>query len=104
VSLHESPDVLLAEVRLEASGTIDWVIEYDGENVSLDGYRSSDGKIGEFLARNDRLRVSQSGESHYLLYFTRKTDAVAPLIVKIYSADRLLLEHAISPAAKSANQ
>jgi hypothetical protein len=38
------------------------------------------------------------------VYFTRLADAVDPLIVKIYSADRLLLEHAISPAAKSANQ
>ena len=94
---------MLAEVSLDAPGVIDWVIEGDDGNVSLGGYRSSDGEAGEVLARDTRMRVRQTGGSHYLVYFNRQSDTVEPLVVKIYSADQLLLEHAISPAAKSAN-
>jgi len=102
VTLHESQEVLLAEVALDADGEIDWVIEYDANNVTLDGYRSFKHGAPEVLVGNAQLRVHQKGDSHYLVYFTRQPHPVTPIVVKIYSADQLLLEHAVSPAAKSA--
>jgi hypothetical protein len=94
--------VLLAEVALNASDDIDWVVEYDAGDVSFDGYRSFNGGTGDVVAANTEMRVHQTGETRYLLFFTRKSHSVTPFIVKIYSANQLLLEHTLSPAAKSA--
>jgi hypothetical protein len=103
VSLHESDKVLLAEVALDASDDIDWVVEYDAGDVTFDGYRSFDGGAGDVVAAKTEMRVHQTGDSRYLLIFTRKSHPVTPFKVRIYSADQLLLENTLSPAAKSAD-
>jgi hypothetical protein len=103
VSLHESENVLLAEVALDAADEIDWVVEYDAGDVTFDGYRSFDGGSGEIVAAKTQMRVHQTGETRYLLFFTRKNRPVTPFTVRIYSADQLLLENTLAPAAKSAD-
>ncbi len=117
VSLHESSDVMLAEVTLDSPGEIEWVVEYDAGDVTFDGYRSFNGGSGNIVTADREMRVHQSGETRYLLFFTRlghegrkapsgrlaPSDTASPLTVKIYSADQLLLEQTISPAAKSAD-
>lgn len=102
LNLHESDRLLLAEVALDASGEIDWVVEYDARDVSFDGYRSFNGGESDVTAAKTEMRVHQTGDTHYLLFFTRKSHPVTPFVVKIFSADRMLLEHTLSPAAKSA--
>ena len=116
VSLHESSDVMLAEVTLDSPGEIEWVVEYNAGEVTFDGYRSFNGGSGNIVTADQEMRVHQSGETRYLLFFTRlgpsgrkppsgrlpPPDTASPLTVKIYSADQLLLEQTISPAAKSA--
>jgi hypothetical protein len=101
VSLHESDDTLLAEVALDVSEEIDWVVEYAAKDVSFHGYRSYGGGAGGVVAGKTQMRVHQSGDARYLLFFTRKRRTVAPVVFRIYSADQLLLEHTLSPAAKS---
>jgi hypothetical protein len=111
VSLHESSDVMLAEVTLDSSDEIEWVVEYNAGEVTFDGYRSFSGESGNIVTANREMRVHQSGETRYLLFFTRLDPSGRPdpsgtatsLTVKIYSADQLLLEQSISPAAKSAD-
>jgi len=102
VSLHESENVLLAEVALDASDDIDWVVEYDRGELTFDGYRSFNGGAGDVSAAGTEMRVHQTGDMRYLLFFTRKGHPSTPFKVRIYSADQLLLEHTLSPAAKSA--
>lgn len=102
VSLHESDGILLAEVALDATEDIDWVVEYDARDVSFDGYRSFNGGVGDVVAGKTNTRVHQSGDTRYLLFFTRRNRPVTPFVIRIYSADQLLLEHSLSPAAKSA--
>ena len=111
VSLHKSSDVMLAEVTLDSSDEIEWVVEYNAGEVTFDGYRSFNGESGNIVTANREMRVHQSGETRYLLFFTRldpsgrpdPSGTATPLTVKIYSADQLLLEQSISPAAKSAD-
>jgi hypothetical protein len=98
VSLHESEAILLADVALESSGEIEWVLEYDAKGVSFDGYRCFDGARGNVVAGKAEMRVLQTGGAHYLLFFTQKDHPVRPIVVKIYSADRLLLERSLDPA------
>ena len=101
VSLHESDMVLLADVALDATDDIDWVVDYDAEDLTFDGYRSLDGGAGDVVAGRSQMSVRQTGNGHYLLFFTRKRRPVTPLKLRIYSADQLLLENTLSPAAKS---
>lgn len=92
MSLHESEAILMADVALESEGEIEWVLEYDAKEVSFDGYRCFNGTRGSVVAGKTEMRVRQSGETHYLLFFTQKDRPVRPLRVRIYSGDRLLLE------------
>jgi hypothetical protein len=103
VSLHQSNEVLLTEVALDTPGRIEWVVEYDADDVSFDGYRCFDGDTGDVIAARTEMRVVQSGDTRYLLFFTQKDHPVTPIVVKIYSADQLLLEKSLTPAAKSAD-
>jgi hypothetical protein len=103
VSLHQSDKILLTEVALETPGKIEWVVEYDADDVTFDGYRCFEGGTGDVVAAKTEMRVLQSGDTRYLLFFTRKDHPVTPIVVKIYSADQLLLEKALTPAAKSAD-
>jgi hypothetical protein len=101
VILDASDRVLRASVALDASGDVEWVIEYDGQEVSLDGFRRLGGAPGEVLTGESRLRVRQSGSAQYAIVFSSPGKPVKPFLVRIYSADHLLLEKTLSPAAKS---
>lgn len=98
IKLHESGDILLADVALDATGKIEWAFQFDPKDMSLYGHRSDDGGAGDLVAGPAQVRVRQTGETRYLLFFNRKGDTVPPLLVKIYSADRLLLERTLAPA------
>jgi hypothetical protein len=98
VRLHESDDVLLAEVTLDSSDEIEWVMEYNADDVSFEGYRCFDGGTGDVVAAKSEMRVLQSGDTRYFLFFARKDHRVSPFVVKIYSADQLLLEEPLIPA------
>lgn len=101
VTLDGFDRILRTDVALDASVDIEWVIEYDGQELSLDGFRRLDGAPGEVRAGDTRLRVRQSGSAQYALVFSSQRKPVKPLLVKIFSADQLLLEKTLYPAAKS---
>jgi hypothetical protein len=101
LSLHEAQSALVADVALDAGEEIEWIVDYNAKDVTLDGYRRSKGSEGDVLASTGEMRVQQSGDARYLLLFTKKNPLVTPFVVKIFSADRLLLEQSLSPAAKS---
>ena len=99
--INERGESLLADVSMESSDEIEWVLDGGTGNVSFEGYRSVRGSSGAAVASGTGLRVLQTGEAHYLLYFTHHEDHPnEPLMVKIYSADQLLLERTLTTAAK----
>jgi hypothetical protein len=99
VSFYEHGAKLVADVSLASSDEIEWTLDGGTANVSFDGYRSISGSSGNVVASGTGLRVLQTGEAHYLLFFTHRDHPMEPLMIRIFSADQLLLERSLTTAA-----
>jgi len=98
VSLYESKNILLTEVILDIPEPIEWTLQYDEKDVVFEGYRRFDDESGKIDITRSGMRVSQTGDARYLLFFTRKDSSVDPMVIKLFSADRLLLEKPLVPS------
>jgi hypothetical protein len=98
LSLYESNNILLTEVILETSGPIEWTLQYDSDDVVFEGYRRFEQNAGEIDVARSGMRVSQTGDARYLFFFTRRDTRVDPMVIKLFSNDRLLLEKPLVPS------
>jgi len=98
VNLHQSNRILLAEVDLDSSDKIEWMVQYNANDLALEGYRRFNGGIDQVVAARSEMRVIQSGDARCILFFTQKDDLMTPIVVSIFSADQLLLEQSLIPA------
>jgi hypothetical protein len=98
VVLRQSDRMLLTEVALDSPKKIEWTVQYDADDLSLVGYQRLDGGTDRVVSAQSEMRVVQSGDARYLIYFTRMDDPLTPIIVRIFSADQLLLEQLLTPA------
>jgi hypothetical protein len=99
VSLYESKNILLTEVILEVPEKIEWTLQYDENDIVFEGYRRFENGSGDIDVSRSAMHVSQTGDARYLFFFTRKDSRVDPMVIKLYSADRLLLEKSLVPSA-----
>jgi hypothetical protein len=99
VSLYESKNILLTEVILDVPETIKWTLQFDENDVVFEGYRRFKQDTGDIDVTRSEMRVSQTGDARYLFFFTRKDPRVDPMVIKLFSADRLLLEKFLVPSA-----
>ncbi len=99
LSLYESKNILLTEVILDVPEPIEWTLQYDKQDVVFEGYRRFDDESGNINITRSGMRVSQTGDARYLLFFTRKDSSVDPMVIKLFSDDRLLLEKSLVPSA-----
>jgi hypothetical protein len=97
VSLYESENILLTEVLLDAPWTIRWTLQFDPKDVVFEGYRRFDNETGDIDVARSEMRVSQTGDARYLFFFTRKAPSVDPMVIRLFAADRLLLEQPLTP-------
>jgi hypothetical protein len=90
IRVYESKQLLIAEVSLGSPGEIEWVLQFD-DDVSFEGFRHIDGQDCEVAAARTETRVQQNGNNKYVLFFNNKDHLTTPMVLKIYSADQLLL-------------
>lgn len=100
IRLHESERALVAEVSLYSLDSIEWVLQFDKEDVLFEGFRHVDGKDCDIVAAATEARVRQTGDNKYVLFFSQNDHLDTPMVAKIYSADHLLLfEKSLTRAA-----
>jgi hypothetical protein len=98
VRLHESGGTLLAEVSLQSGAEIDWVLQYDPDDLNFEGFRQLGQGTPKIASNGSETRLHHTGENKYHLFFTEKEGRVAPLKVKIFSSQGLLYENQIVPS------
>jgi hypothetical protein len=100
VCIYGSGHALLVEVSLKSPGDIEWVLQYDNNDVSFEGFRHLGGQGCEVAAAATETRVNQRGDSKYVLFFSNKDRSTIPMVFKVFSADqKLLFEKILTPAA-----
>jgi hypothetical protein len=99
MSLHESEAGLVAEVSLESSKEIDWVLQYDHPNLHFEGFRQFNGGSSNIVAAMTETRVSHRGHNRYIFFFTQKSRGHTPLTMRIFSAEELVFEETLDPQA-----
>jgi hypothetical protein len=99
VSLYESKNILLTEVILDVPEKIEWTLQYDENDVVFEGYRRFENETSDINVTRSGMRVSQTGDARYLFFFTRKDPQVDPMVIKLFSANQLLLEKTLVPSA-----
>ena len=95
VRLLESESTLLADVDLDSAGEIEWVLQYDDDDVAFEGFRRFARGSSEVAAAGTEMRVTHRGDNRFLLFFSQKDDSPAPIKIQIFAADRLIYEDAI---------
>jgi hypothetical protein len=103
IRLHESERALVAEVSLSSSDPIEWVLQFDEDDVLFEGFRHIDGKGKDcnIITAASEARVRQTGHNKYILFFSQDNHLDAPIVAKIYSADHsLLFERSLTRAAE----
>lgn len=100
VRVYESEHTLLAEVSLRSPGEVEWVLQFDNNDLSFEGFRRLDGQGCDVAAAPSETRVHQNGDSKYILFFSIKERPTSPITFKVYSADqKLLFEKLLTSAA-----
>ena len=90
--LHANDDLLVAGLDLLSSKAIECVLSYDGADVSFDGFRRVSGSSEAVDAGRSETRITQRGDGHYLLFFSRSSDTPPSMTIRIYVAEELVFE------------
>jgi hypothetical protein len=99
IRLHESDRRLLADVSLSAPEQIEWVLRYNASDVAFEGYRRLEGDSGAVAAAEDRMMISQVGESRYILFFSERENGRPDMSVEIFSDGKLLYQKDLAGTA-----
>lgn len=100
VRVYGSRDALVADIYLKSRSEIEWVLQYDNNDVSLEGFRHLDGQDCEVAAAPTETRVHQHGDNRYIVFFSNNDRSSTSIVIKVFSADqKLLFEKILTSAA-----
>lgn len=96
IRLHESDRKLLADVTLNATDEIEWVLSYGRSGVDFEGFRQLAGPSSNIVAAGNQMKVSQVGQGRYILFFTEHDSTLAPMMIEIFKSGNLLYQHELA--------
>lgn len=93
--LHHSGKTVIADVALSSDHEIQWSLEYEADEVTLDGFRQL-GEAAEFSSTASQTRVTLDGENRYVLLFRTHDGTLSAMTLRIYSNDKVVFENVVS--------
>lgn len=100
-NIKHSKDILLAEVNLSSQQEIEIAFEYNGKEISFDGFRQLRGMQNSVNISQNAVMLASIGENRCIILFHNGGASAAPMTFKIFSSGALLYERTISPSHKS---